>query len=152
MTSGNGVSSSKPLSFGEGTPSLDRPRVLLADDHNPILERVVSLLHPGFAVVGTVGDGESLVREARRLRPDVIVLDISMPILSGIEAAHELREAGSSARLVFLTVHGQAAFVRACFAEGGLGYVTKSRLGTDLIPAINDALSGRHFVSPSVPR
>lgn len=128
---------------------MTRPRVLLADDHPPMLERVASLLQPAYDVVGTVSDGGALIEEAQRLQPDVIVLDITMPILTGIEAAHQLREAGSRARLVFLTVHHDAAFVRECFAEGGLGYVTKSRLITDLIPAIKEALVNHHFVSPS---
>ena len=130
---------------------MDRPRVLIADDCTSILERVVSLLNPDFEVVGTVHDGEMLVSEALRLRPDVIVSDIAMPLLNGIEAAHAVREAGSAARLIFLTVHTQAAFVRACFAEGALGYVAKSRLRADLIPAINEALTGRRFISESLP-
>lgn len=129
---------------------MERPRVLLADDHHPILNRVVSLLKEHFEIVGSVSDGRALVREAERLQPDVIVLDITMPILTGIEAARELHEAGSKARLVFLTVHQSNAFVRECFAKGGLGYVTKSRMMTDLVPAINEALSNRHFVSPVV--
>jgi len=78
------------------------------------------------------------------------VLDITMPILTGIGAARELHEAGSKATLVFLTVHQSNAFVRECFANGGLGYVTKSRMMTDLVPAISEALSNRHFVSPAV--
>ena len=128
-----------------------RPKILLADDHNLVVERVLSVLQRDFEVVGTASNGRELVDEAERLRPDVIVLDISMPVLTGIEAAHQLREAGSTVKLVFLTVHEEPAFVQACFAEGGLGYVKKSRLGTDLIPAIKEALSGHRFVSASVP-
>jgi len=128
-----------------------RPKILLADDHNLVVERVLSVLQRDFEVVGTASNGRELVDEAERLRPDVIVLDISMPVLTGIEAAHQLREAGLTAKLVFLTVHEEPAFVQACFAEGGLGYVKKSRLGTDLIPAIKEALSGHRFVSASVP-
>lgn len=128
---------------------MTRPRILLADAHPPMLERVASLLQPAYEVVGTVSDGRALVTEAERLQPDVIVLDITIPILTGIEAVRKLREAGSRARLVFLTVHQEAEFVRECFAEGGLGYVTKSRLVTDLIPAIKEALANHHFVSPS---
>jgi DNA-binding NarL/FixJ family response regulator len=131
---------------------LHRPRVLLADDHRVVLERVLSFLVSDFDVVGTANNGRDLVAEALRLQPDVIVLDIAMPILTGIEAAHKLREARSTVKLVFLTVHEEAAFVHACFAEGGLGYVKKSRPGTDLIPAINEALAGRCFVSSSMPR
>ncbi len=126
-----------------------RPRVLLADDHPPVLDRVASLLKNSFDIVGTVSDGGTLVSEALRLQPDVIVLDITMPVLSGIEAAHKLHEAGSMAKLVFLTVHQESAFVRECFTEGALGYVMKSRLVTDLIPAIKEALANHHFVSPS---
>jgi DNA-binding NarL/FixJ family response regulator len=131
-------------------PVLARPRILLADDHRPLLKRVESLLQFLFEVVGIVHDGRALVSEAQRLQPDVIVLDITMPLLTGIEAARELREAGSQAKLVFLTIHQDPAFVRACSAEGGLGYVTKSRLVTDLIPAIHEALSDHTFISPSV--
>ncbi len=130
---------------------MERPRVLLADDHHPVLNRIVSLLKEHFEIVGSVSDGRALIREAARLQPDVIVLDITMPILTGIEAARELHQAGSKARLVFLTVHQSTAFVRECFANGGLGYVTKSRMMTDLVPAINEALSNRHFTSPALP-
>jgi DNA-binding NarL/FixJ family response regulator len=130
---------------------LDKPRVLLADDHDEMLQRALSLLR-NFRVVGTANNGRELVTEALRLEPDVIVLDITMPIMTGIEAAHELREAGSTAKLVFLTVHDQLAFLHACFTEGALGYVIKSHLGTDLIPAINEALSGHHFISRSISR
>lgn len=132
--------------------NLERPRVLLADDHGPVLDRVVSLLRSNFEVVGAVNDGQTLVNEAKRLQPDVIVLDISMPILTGIEAADELRKAGSRAKLIFLTVHQDAAFVSECFAQGGLGYVIKERMATDLIPAINEAMYGHRFVSPPVRR
>ena len=140
----------EPWSSEKERPALERPRILLADDHHPVLGRVISLLKTQFEIVGSVSDGRALVREAHRLQPDVIILDITMPILTGIEAARELHEAGSKAKLVFLTVHQNTAFIRECFAEGGLGYVTKSRLVTDLVPAINEALSNRRFVSPSV--
>ena len=116
-----------------------------------VLERVLSLLGQ-YQIVGTADNGRDLVSKALQLKPDLIVLDISMPILNGIDAAHELHEAGSNARLVFLTVHDQPAFLEACFAEGALGYVTKSHLGTDLLPAVNDALCGRRFISPCIPR
>ena len=131
---------------------MDRPRIIVADDHDAILDTVLSLLEPDFDVVGTVNNGRDLIREAQRLRPDVIVLDITMPVLNGIDAAHKIHESGLTARLVFLTVHELSSFVNACFDEGALGYVTKSRLRTDLIPAIRDAISGHHFISPFLPR
>ena len=136
---------------GEGRSPLRSPTILLADDHNLVLERVRSLLR-NFQVVGTANNGRELVHEALRLQPDIIISDITMPILTGIEAAHELREAGSTSKFVFLTVHRQPAFLHACFAEGALGYVAKSHLGTDLVPAISEAMSGHRFVSPSIPR
>ena len=126
---------------------MGRPRVLLADDHDLVLERVVSLLKFDYEVVGTARNGTDLISEAQRLRPDVVVLDITMPGLTGIEAAHKLRESGLTTKFVFLTVHEEPAFVRACLAEGALGFVVKSRLGTDLIPAIDEALIGRPFIS-----
>jgi DNA-binding NarL/FixJ family response regulator len=132
-------------------PLSSQTRVVIADDHEILLERVLLVLRR-FQVIGKVNNGRDLVDEALRLRPDVIVSDITMPILNGIEAAHKLREAGSASRFIFFTVHDQPAFLRACFAEGALGYVTKSRLSLDLIPAINEALSGRSFISPSIPR
>jgi DNA-binding NarL/FixJ family response regulator len=131
---------------------LNRPRILVADDHQPIQERVREILQTSYDVIGAVGNGIELVDEAKRLRPDVIVLDISMPGMTGIEAAHELREAGSAAKVVFLTVHERVEFVHACLAEGALGYVIKSRLNVDLIPAIQEALSGHRFISPPVSR
>jgi DNA-binding NarL/FixJ family response regulator len=131
---------------------LNRLRILVADDHQPIQERVSELLRTSYDVVGTVGNGIDLVQQAKTLRPDLIVLDISMPGMSGIEAAHELRESGSTARVVFLTVHERVEFVHACLAEGALGYVIKSRLNVDLIPAIQEALCGHRFISPPVSR
>ena len=131
---------------------MNRPRVLLADDHSSVTERVSALLQPNFEVVGAVTNGKELLLESARLQPDVLALDISMPELSGIEAARELRSLGSTAKIVFLTVQTRVEFVRACLAEGALGYVTKSRLAMDLIPAIQDALSGHRFISPPVSR
>jgi DNA-binding NarL/FixJ family response regulator len=128
---------------------MGRARILVADDYRPMLEGIFSLLQPHFEVIGMVEDGRTLVSEAQRLEPDVIVLDITMPILSGIEAARELDKAGSRARLVFLTSHKDPALVCRCFTARGLGYVVKSRLVVDLIPAIHDVLSDHFFVSHS---
>lgn len=122
-------------------------RILLADDHPQLLERVAALLRPFFDVVGTAHNGEELIAEAMRLNPDLIVTDISMPILTGIEAAHRLHETGSRAMFVFLTIHSEDEFVRACMEEGALGYVVKSRMATDLIPAINAAFNGQPYIS-----
>jgi DNA-binding NarL/FixJ family response regulator len=132
--------------------TLNRPRILVADDYQPLQERVRDLLETNYDIVGVVGNGIDVVDQAKRLHPDLIVLDISMPGITGIEAAHELREWGSTAKVVFLTVHEQVEFVHACLAGGAMGYVIKSRLTADLIPAIKEALCGRRFISPPVSR
>lgn len=125
-----------------------RPRLLIADDHPMIRERVVDLLGSRFEVVDVVDNGIDLVEAAERLSPDIIVLDITMPGQTGIEAARQLRKKNCSAKLVFLTVHEQVQFVRRCMAEGALGYVVKSRLETDLIAAVLEARCGRRYISP----
>jgi len=104
-------------------------------------------LQSTFDVVSVAHNGRQMVEEAMRLNPDIIVADILMPELDGIEAAHRLREMGAKASVVFLTIHESPEFVEACLAEGALGYVVKSRMKRDLIPAIDAALSGRCFVS-----
>ena len=101
-------------------------------------------------VVGRVGDGRVFLAEAEGLRPDVIVLDITMARLDGIEAAHQLRSSPRPARLVFLTVHEDADYARAALDAGGLGYVAKTRLASDLLPAIWAALADQSFISPTV--
>ena len=136
----------------ERTQPLMRVRVLIADDHQLVVEGVVALLRSSFDVVGTASSGQELLSEATRLAPDVIVADITMPGLTGIEAAHQLMEAGSTAKFVFLTIHPEGEFIAACMAEGALGYILKSHMKTDLIPAINAAISGRTFISPGVSR
>jgi DNA-binding NarL/FixJ family response regulator len=125
----------------------NRRRILLADDHPLVLQRVKALLQTTFDVVGVAHTGLEMVKEAMRLRPEIIVADISMPELDGIQAAHRLREMGTAALIVFLTIHESPEFVEACQAEGALGFVLKSHMKADLIPAINAALAGRVFVS-----
>jgi DNA-binding NarL/FixJ family response regulator len=129
---------------------LNRPRVLLADDHPGILEAEVAFLSSHFDVVGTAADGQALVSEARRLSPDIVVTDIAMPVLNGIEAIQKLREAGSTAKFVFLTVHTQREYVDACVESGALGYVEKSCMKDHLIPAIKAALADQSYV-PDMP-
>ena len=112
------------------------------------MEVIQGLLEPTFDVVGCVEDGESLVEAAAELQPDVIVTDISMPKLNGIEAAHRLRQSGSSSKIVFLTAHADPDFAQAALKMGALAYVTKPRIGTDLLVAIGEALAGHVFLSP----
>jgi DNA-binding NarL/FixJ family response regulator len=124
-----------------------RPRILLADDHSALLEAEIALLSPYFDVVGTAADGASLVSEARSLNPDVIVADISMPVLNGIEAMHKLVKSGCRAIFVFLTMHSEREFVEACKEAGALGYVQKTGMKDHLVPAIQAVLKGESYVS-----
>ena len=123
-----------------------RPRVLVADDHPQVLESVSTLLSTDFDVVATATHGLQAVELALRLRPDVVVLDIAMPEFDGFQAAHAIRQQGSPARLVFLTMHRTDEFVSAAMSAGGHGYVLKSRIYSDLASAIDHAFDGRRFV------
>jgi DNA-binding NarL/FixJ family response regulator len=123
-------------------------RILVADDHSEVLETVLPMLKAHFTVVGTATDGWATVEAEKSLCPDVVVLDISMPVMSGIVVAKQMRKSGSKAVVVFLTVHQDSDILAAAKRAGGLGYVVKARLGTDLVFAIKEALEGREFVSP----
>jgi DNA-binding NarL/FixJ family response regulator len=125
-------------------------RVLLADDHLAVLERVRGILGADFDIVGSVNNGRDALAEAGRLDPDVLVIDISMPILNGFEAADRLRAINRRTKVIFLTVHSDPDFVAAAFSAGASGYVTKSDVTTDLVPAIREALAGRTYVSKSI--
>jgi DNA-binding NarL/FixJ family response regulator len=126
---------------------LTKVRILLADDHPGFTEMAEHFLEPEFQVVGKVVDGQSLFNNAVRLAPEIVVTDISMPVLNGIEAAEQLKEAGCKSRIIFLTVHLRADFVRRCISIGALGFVVKSRIATELVPAVRDALAGHVFIS-----
>ncbi len=122
-------------------------RILLADDNPNILESVEHMLAPEHEVVGKLPDGESVLRDYDRLHPDLVVLDISLGEMDGIEVARRLRDTGRLAKIVFLTVHDDQDFVSAAVGAGGSGYVVKSRMSTDLVTAIRAVLSGELFVS-----
>jgi DNA-binding NarL/FixJ family response regulator len=123
-------------------------RVLLVDDNETILAHVQATLTPACVIVGAVMDGQSALTAATELRPDVIVLDISMPGLSGLQVASALRAQGSTAAIVFLTVHHDAQFVDAAMQCGGTAYVVKQRIAADLLHAVEEARAGRPFISP----
>jgi DNA-binding NarL/FixJ family response regulator len=112
-------------------------------------ERAARLLEPEFEVIGAVGDGCALLEAAAQMKPDVCVIDISMPVLSGIRAATQLKETGSTAKIIFLTVHEDPDFVQAALDAGASGYVLKSRMASDLRNAIKGVIAGRLFISPS---
>ena len=125
-------------------------RILLADDSPCMLQAARRILEPEFEVVGTVDDGEAVLEATKSLNPDVLILDISMGVMNGLEAARLLRRIGSTAKIVFLTVHNDQDFVEEAFSAGAVGYVIKPRLGTDLLVAVREALMGHTFVSPDL--
>lgn len=125
-------------------------RVLLADDHETVLARIRSLLCKDFEVVGTADNGRDAVAEVRRLDPDVLVIDISMPVMDGLQAASQLHRRSCRTKVVFLTVHEDRDYVDAALAVGASGYVTKSHVTSDLVPAIREAIDGHTYVSKSI--
>jgi DNA-binding NarL/FixJ family response regulator len=129
---------------------LIRPRIFLADDHPDFLKLAMAFLTPHFELVGTAADGALLVSEVLRLRPDVVVVDITMPVVSGIDAVRQLVQSGCNAKFIFLTIHSsEEEYVHACLEQGARGFVTKSRMKAHLIPAINAVLDGLPYVASS---
>jgi DNA-binding NarL/FixJ family response regulator len=129
-----------------------RPRVLVADDHQAMLDTLVRLLARDCDVVATANNGLAALTEAEQHEPDLLVLDIAMPGLNGIAAAARLKARGSSARIVFVTNLREREFVEEALALGGVAFVVKDRLVADLLPAIRRVMAGDTFVSPSIGR
>src|SRR5918993_578222 len=129
-----------------------RPKLLLADDHTLLLDGIRLMLAPEYELLGSVEDGQSLLTAARELKPDVILLDISMPLLNGIDAAHQLRRIAPSSKLIFVTMHADADFVAEAFRAGASGYVLKRAAASELLTAIREVLRGNQYVSPLVTR
>ena len=129
------------------TTSSEMARVLLVDDNEEMLARAAAVLTRGCVVVGAVTDGPAALLAASALHPDVIVLDIGMAGMNGFEVATRLRDSGSTAAVVFFTVHEDEEFIAAARAVGGIGYVVKPRLAADLPLAVREAKARRSFVS-----
>jgi DNA-binding NarL/FixJ family response regulator len=127
-----------------------RPRVLLADDHLLVAEALRSLLSPEFELVGVVEDGRALLEAAGRLRPDVIVADVTMPHLNGIDALVRLRQDGNRVPVVFLTMHRDVTFARRALDAGASGFVLKHSASVELVAAIRAALEGRTYLTPAL--
>jgi len=127
-----------------------RPRVLLADDHCIVAEGLKSLLAADFELVDVVEDGRALVAAAKKLRPDVIVADITMPHLNGLDALPHLKKDNPDVKVVFLTMHKDVAYARRALESGGSGFVLKHSAATELIDAIRAALSGKTYLTPAL--
>ena len=129
-----------------------KPRLLLADDHTLLLEGIRLMLEPEFELVGSVEDGPARLAAAESLSPAVVLLDISMRVLNGIDAARRLRKLLPSAKLIFLTMHADPDYVAEAFRAGAMGYLLKRAAASELLTAIREVLKGNHYVSPLVTR
>jgi len=129
---------------------MGRLRILIADDHTLLVEAFVKLLEPKYEVVGTAEDGRALLTEAQRLKPDIILADISMPRLNGLDAVHQIKQTWPEARLIFLTVNEDPNLVAEAFRMGASGYLLKNCAASELFRAIQQVSLGRAYVTPMV--
>ncbi|HET6978890.1 MAG TPA: response regulator transcription factor [Pyrinomonadaceae bacterium] len=129
---------------------MKRIRLLIADDHVMFAQGLESLLRDEFELLGTAGNGEELVEATLRLNPDVILVDISMPVLNGFDAVRRIRASGSETRIVFLTMHDDATLLSEAFRCGASGYILKQAAGEELANAIREVAQGNNYVSPLV--
>ena len=129
---------------------MSRVRVLLADDHKMVAEGLKSLLTPEFDLLGLVEDGRAMVEAAKALRPDVIVADITMPHLNGIEALQEIEKFDPDVRVIFLTMHRDLAYARRAIEAGAVGYVLKNSASEELVHAVRAAAQGRTYITPTL--
>lgn len=128
----------------------DTSRVLLADDHVLVAEGIQKLLEPEFELVGIVADGRSLITAAAKLQPDIAVVDISLPLLNGLDASQQIKKTNPNIKIIILTMHSEPNFVTQAFRVGVSGYVLKQSVGSELVQAIREVMKGRTFVSPMV--
>jgi DNA-binding NarL/FixJ family response regulator len=129
---------------------LKKTRILLADDHQFITEGLKNILEPKHEVIGTVEDGKKLVRQAIKLQPDILVVDISMPILNGFEAFEQLKKEGVKSKVIFLTMHPDVAYAARALDMGASGYILKHSAPEELLLAIDKALLGGTFLTPKI--
>ncbi len=129
---------------------MSRLRILLADDHPLVLDGVAKLLEETFDIVGKVEDGRALVAAAKQLRPDVIVTDMTMPLLHGLEASRQLRQLIPASKVIFLTMHADVAYAKEAFEAGASGYLLKRSAASELIDAIHTVVQGQSYLTPLV--
>jgi DNA-binding NarL/FixJ family response regulator len=127
-----------------------KPRLLIADDHTLVLEGIRKLLENDVELVGTVEDGRALLPAVEQLQPDVILLDISLPLLNGIEACRQLMKIMPKARIIFLTMHADVVYVEEALRAGGMGYLLKRSAASELKAAIEAVMHGRRYITPLI--
>jgi DNA-binding NarL/FixJ family response regulator len=129
---------------------VDKIRVVLADDHREVIAKVRAVLGDEFEILEAAENGNQAVSAVLALDPDILVTDISMPLLNGLQAARSIQKTNPRVKIIFLTIHEDRDFIAAAFSAGATGYVTKRRLSIDLVYAIREALKGHAFVSDSI--
>lgn len=129
---------------------MERTRLLIADDHVMFAQGLESLLRDEFELLGTAGNGEELVEATLHLDPDVILVDISMPVLNGFDAVRRIKASGCKTKIIFLTMHDDAALLSEAFRCGASGYILKQAAGEELVNAIREVAHGNNYVSPLV--
>ena len=129
---------------------MKRARILLADDHKLTLEGIRAILEPHHEIIGTVTNGRALLEAALRLKPDLIALDITMPLLNGVDAAVQIKKSLPEAKLLFVTMHVSPAYLEAALDVGGTGYVLKSAAREELLEAVDSVLKGRIYITPGL--
>lgn len=131
---------------------MTRPTILIADDHKMFAQGLAGLLEDEFDLVAIVENGQALIDEVDRVQPDLIIVDISMPVLNGLDAVRRLMQKHSTAKVVFLTMHADTRLLREAFQCGGVGYVLKQSAGEELIFALRQVMAGRKYISPTIER
>ena len=129
---------------------MTRPTILIADDHKMFAQGLAGLLEDEFDLVGSVENGQALIDEAVRLKPDLIIVDISMPVLNGLDAVRRLSQKDTGSKVVFLTMHADTRLLREAFQCGGVGYVLKQSAGEELLYALRQVMCGQNYISPSI--
>lgn len=127
-----------------------RIRILLADDHTMVCDGFRKLLEPQYEVVGNVGDGRAMLKAATELKPDLVLVDVGMPLLNGLDAARELKKLTPSVKLIFLTMNGDPDVASEAFRIGASGYLLKNSAGPELLQAVHDVLRGKSYVTPQI--
>jgi DNA-binding NarL/FixJ family response regulator len=129
---------------------MTRPTILIADDHKMFAQGLAGLLEEEFDLVAIVDNGHALIEEVDKVQPDLILVDISMPVLNGLDAVRRLMQKHSTAKVVFLTMHADTRLLREAFQSGGVGYVLKQSAGEELLFALREVMAGRKYISPTI--
>ena len=127
---------------------MHRSRILIADDHNLVAELCKKVLEAEFDVVGIVADGRTLIRTATELRPDVIIVDVGMPVLNGLDAAHQVKQALPAVKIIFLTMNSDPELAAEAFRRGASGYLLKTSAAAEMVISVREVLRGRSYLSP----